>query len=153
MHTGAQHGKRIDRADFVVRCNFAPVAGFERDVGARTDALVVGHRSSLESHRGPWSLADFAPETDVFFRIQPLDAYQGSLAAALGELARNLERPRYRKRPRQNPVHLFSPLFERAASHVLHSHARAHHASPPLPRGAPRMHPADDLLSRRPCRR
>ena len=120
--TGAHHGKRIDRADYVVRCNFAPVTGYESDVGSRTDAMVVGSASSLESHRGPWSLADFAPDIDVFLRIQPLGAYRSTLGRALDELAHNLKHYRHKSRAQ---VHMFSPLFERAANHVLHSVARS----------------------------
>jgi hypothetical protein len=37
---GAGRGSEIEAGDLIVRCNFPPIAGFETDVGGRTDVVV-----------------------------------------------------------------------------------------------------------------
>jgi hypothetical protein len=120
----ASHGAAIDAADMVVRFNWPPVRGFERDVGSRTTHMLVGHRSLLKSTKGATSFLDFAPDTHVFFRLQAPD-FAELLDSTLDILDQQMSRARVRRRG-ANPISLFSPLFERTASHVLHTFSVTH---------------------------
>jgi hypothetical protein len=72
-HLDSSHGARIDAADMVMRFNWPPLRGFERDVGRRTDFMVVGHRHTMKSMKGPTDFLDFDPSTHIIFRIQVSD--------------------------------------------------------------------------------
>lgn len=69
----SSHGARIDAADMVMRFNWPPLRGFEKDVGRRTDFMVVGHRHTMKSMKGPTDFLDFDPSTHIIFRIQVSD--------------------------------------------------------------------------------
>jgi hypothetical protein len=120
----ASHGAAIDAADMVVRFNWPPVRHFERDVGSKTTHMLVGHRHLLKSTKGDTSFLDFDARVHIFFRIQAPD-YADLLDSTLDILDEQMSRAHVRRRG-ANPISLFSPLFERTASHVLHTFSVAH---------------------------
>uniref|UniRef100_UPI00358F434C alpha-N-acetylneuraminate alpha-2,8-sialyltransferase ST8SIA3 n=1 Tax=Myxine glutinosa TaxID=7769 RepID=UPI00358F434C len=68
--TGSGCGQRIDTADFVIRCNFAPTTGYVHDVGNRT-SLTTFNPSIVDGRYGGLLTAD---DRERFLnRLQELD--------------------------------------------------------------------------------
>ncbi|XP_019614736.1 PREDICTED: alpha-N-acetyl-neuraminyl-2,3-beta-galactosyl-1,3-N-acetyl-galactosaminide alpha-2,6-sialyltransferase-like [Branchiostoma belcheri] len=84
---GGSRGSDIDAADCVFRLNAAPTAGFERDVGERTTARVVSHKSLTSLYLNSTSVLGGSSEPPEVFVHGPQYAFGNARTA---KLLRNL---------------------------------------------------------------
>jgi hypothetical protein len=108
----SQLGAEIDAHDLVLRFNYPPLAGYERDVGNRTDWMFTGGSTELRSNHHPFmQYSDYPRENTTLILFPP-------------SLERMADVSDYFRRPDMPRLHFLSPYFVNLANRVLISYLR-----------------------------